>query len=62
MNIVIYSTHTCPICDKTKTLLNKWGLLFSVKQVDEDRLALVEMSQLINGARSVPQISIDGNN
>ncbi len=60
MNIVIYSSHTCPICDKAKTLLNKLGLAFSVKQIDEDRLALVEMAQLTNGARSVPQISIDG--
>ena len=58
--ITVYSTHTCPICDKTKTLLEKWQLTHEFKKVDEDRAALVEMSKMTNGARSVPQIVIDG--
>ncbi len=32
----------------------------NLKKVDEDRAALVEMSKMTNGARSVPQIVIDG--
>ena len=60
MDIVLYSTQTCPICEKTQTLLNKWQLPFIVKKVDQDRQALIEMSELTNHARTVPQISIDG--
>lgn len=58
--IKIYSTARCPICDKTKTLLNKWNIPFDVAMVDSDHGALREMSELTDGARNVPQISIDG--
>lgn len=60
MDITIYSTHTCPICDKAKNALTRWGFEFTVKQVDEDRSALAEMSKITEGARTVPQIVIDG--
>ena len=58
--IKIYSTARCPICDKTKTLLKKWNIPFDVAMVDNDHSALREMSELTDGARTVPQISIDG--
>ncbi len=58
--IKIYSTGTCPICDKTKQLLDKWGLDYEELRVDQDTAALREMAQLTNNARTVPQISIDG--
>ena len=58
--IKIYSTARCPICDKTKTLLNKWKIPFDVAMVDSDHGALREMSELTQGARTVPQIAIDG--
>jgi len=58
--IKIYSTARCPICDKTKTLLNKWKIPFDVAMVDADHGALREMSELTQGARTVPQIAIDG--
>ncbi len=57
----VYSTAICPICDKTKSLLNKWGIQYDEVRVDQDRAALREFSQVTNGARSVPQITIDGN-
>jgi glutaredoxin 3 len=59
MQIIVYSTNTCPICDKTKDLLDKWDLEYEFKKVDEDRDALVQMAKITNGARSVPQIVID---
>ncbi|MBL6977192.1 MAG: glutaredoxin, partial [Candidatus Thioglobus sp.] len=31
MKIVVYSTHSCPICVKTKELLDKWSLPFEQK-------------------------------
>jgi len=58
--VKIYSTARCPICDKTKTLLEKWKIPFDVAMVDIDHSALREMSELTQGARTVPQISIDG--
>ena len=59
-HITIYSTGTCPICDKTKLLLNKWHIPYDERRVDQDTAALREMARLTNNARTVPQISIDG--
>jgi glutaredoxin 3 len=56
----IYSTSICPICDKTKALLLKWGIPFQEVRVDLDQANLRELSQVTNGARTVPQITIDG--
>jgi glutaredoxin 3 len=60
VRVKIYSTARCPICDKTKTLLKKWNIPFEVAMVDSDHSALREMSELTQGARTVPQIAIDG--
>jgi glutaredoxin 3 len=57
--IKIYSTGTCPICDKTKTLLNKWGIEYEEARIDLDRSLLQEFSRVTNGARTVPQITLD---
>lgn len=57
----VYSTGICPICDKTKTLLVKWGIPYQEVRVDQDPGGLREFSQITNGARTVPQITIDGN-
>lgn len=58
--IKVYSTGICPICEKTKTLLTKWGIPFDEVRVDSDQGALREFSLVTNGARTVPQITIDG--
>ena len=58
--VKIYSTGTCPICDKTKTLLTKWGVAYKEIRVDQDQAGLKEMMQVSNNARTVPQITIDG--
>ena len=57
--VKIYSTARCPICDKTKNLLNKWNIPYIEARVDSDHGALREMVEKTNGARSVPQITID---
>jgi glutaredoxin 3 len=59
-SITIYSTGTCPICDKTKTLLKKWHITYQEKRVDQDQAALKEMLELTNHARTVPQLAIAG--
>jgi len=48
------------MCDKTKNLLTKWNIPYEEARVDADHGALREMSTLTNGARTVPQIAIDG--
>ena len=58
--VQIFSTGVCPICDKTKTLLDKWGIPFEEARVDLDREALKVMLEVTNHARTVPQITIDG--
>jgi glutaredoxin 3 len=58
--VTVYSTGTCPICDKTKTLLNKWHIPYQEVRVDLDRQALKQMLELTNHARTVPQLAIDG--
>jgi glutaredoxin 3 len=58
--VKVYSTGTCPLCLKTKDLLKKWQIEYQEIRVDQERAGLVEMSELTNGARTVPQISIDG--
>ena len=60
VRLKVYSTGICPICDKTKSLLTKWGIPYDEVRVDQDQNALREFSQVTNGARTVPQINIDG--
>lgn len=57
--VTVYSTGTCPICDKTKTLLKKWNIDFEEKRLDLDSSLHREFSILTNGARTVPQIIIN---
>ena len=56
----IYSTGTCPLCQKAKQLLQKWRIPFNEARVDVDQEAMREYSRVTNGARTVPQITIDG--
>ena len=58
--VTIYSTRTCPICDKTKILLRKWKIAYDEVRIDLDRSKLREFSEVTNGARTVPQLVIDG--
>jgi len=58
--VKIYSTGTCPICVKTKTLLDKWNISYEEARIDINRDAYKEMSEKSDNARSVPQITIDG--
>jgi len=55
----VYSTGICPICEKTKALLDKWGIVYEEIRIDLDQERLREFSQVTNGARMVPQITID---
>ncbi|MCB1865706.1 MAG: glutaredoxin [Chromatiales bacterium] len=58
--VKVYSTGQCPMCARTKALLAKWNIGFDEVRVDGDRSALREFAKITNGARTVPQITIDG--
>ena len=58
--VKVYSTGVCPICDKAKTLLSKWNIPFEEIRIDTDQAAMREFIVVTNGARTVPQIVIDG--
>lgn len=58
--VIVYSTGTCPICDKTKNLLSKWNIDYDELRIDTDDAIRKEFTQATQGARTVPQILIDG--
>lgn len=58
--VTLFTTARCPICDKTKGLLTKWGIEYEEVAVDANRANLKRMAQVTQGARTVPQIAIDG--
>lgn len=58
--VKIYSTGVCPLCQKTKVLLRKWNIPYDEVRIDLDRAVLREFAEVTQGARTVPQILIDG--
>jgi glutaredoxin 3 len=57
--VKIYSTATCPFCEKAKTLLKRLNISYEEVRVDRDQEALREFARATRGARTVPQIIID---
>ena len=58
--VTVYSTATCPICERAKTMLSKWNIEYQEVAIDTDIQAQREYAEVTNGARTVPQIIIDG--
>ena len=57
-NIEIYTTPTCPYCQRAKALLNGRGLSYQEYDVSSDHEKLAEMLER-SQRRTVPQIFID---
>ena len=57
--VKIYSTATCPFCEKAKTLLKRLKIPYDEVRVDRNPEALREFARVTRGARTVPQIMID---
>ena len=57
--VAIFSTGTCPVCDKAKSLFTKWNIDYRECRVDLEQSCLKEMLTVTNHARTVPQIVID---
>jgi len=58
--VKIYSTGSCPFCVKAKQLLDKWNIAYEEERIDLSQAARREFTVATNGARTVPQIIIDG--
>jgi len=58
--VTVYSTANCPVCVKAKNMLSKWSIDFVETRIDTDNAAREEFSEVTRGARTVPQILIDG--
>lgn len=58
--IVIYTTFMCPYCARAKALLEKKGQAYEEIDVSYDAPKREEMTQKAGGARTVPQIWING--
>jgi glutaredoxin 3 len=57
--IEIYTTNYCPFCVKAKSLLKKKNVKFFEIDVSSDVALREKMTNMANGARSVPQIFAD---
>lgn len=58
--VKIFSTATCPFCDKAKRLLERLHIPYEDVRLDRNPAALKEFARATKGARTVPQIIIDG--
>ncbi len=59
--VTVYSTASCPVCERAKNMLQKWNIEFKEIAIDADASAQREFAEITHGARTVPQIVIDGN-
>ncbi len=59
MNIIVYSTPSCPYCHMVKDFLNSRGVSFIDKNVAIDDAAADEMVNK-SGQMGVPVVDIDG--
>jgi glutaredoxin 3 len=58
--VTVYSTAHCAFCTRTKTMLEKWDIDYDEVRIDGDDAAMKQFVEVTNGARTVPQIVIDG--
>ena len=56
--VEIYTTKTCPYCDRAKKLLTKKGVPYHEIDVSSDADLRQSMTDRANGRRTVPQIFI----
>ena len=56
----MYSTAKCPFCVKAKRLLDRLHIPYEEVRVDRDPDAIREFARATRGARTMPQIIIDG--
>ena len=58
--VVIYTTDPCGYCKMAKTLIDKKGVAYDEKMVFGGTPEWEEMLTVTDGAKTVPQVLIDG--
>ena len=58
--IEIYTWKSCPFCVRAKQLLDSKGVNYEEHSIDGDEEARAKMIERTGGARSVPQIFVEG--
>ena len=58
MQIIIYSTTTCPYCNTLKEYLQSKSVAFTEKLMDQDKAVAEEMEKESGGFKGVPFIVI----
>ena len=58
--VTVYSTAHCSYCSMAKAKLEQWDIPFEEVRIDNDQAAMMKFAEVTNGARTVPQILIDG--
>ncbi len=58
--VKVYSTASCMYCMKAKSMLEKWQIDYEETRIDLDQAAMREFVEVTNGARTVPQIFVEG--
>ena len=58
-NTVVWSQVNCPACNQAKSILDAKGIPYEVKMLGENATK-EELLAAVPGARSVPQIFLDG--
>ncbi len=54
MEVIVYSTTTCPYCKMLKSYLDEKSIAYTEKLVDQDDLARAEMTKASGGFLGVP--------
>ena len=60
MNAVVWSRDNCPFCDQAKALLKQKGYQIEEKKIGTNGYTREQLLEQVPGARSVPQIFIEG--
>ncbi|MCD4739599.1 glutathione S-transferase N-terminal domain-containing protein [archaeon] len=60
MNVIVYSTPTCPWCIRVKDFLKENAVEFKEVDVSADQTAAQEMVKK-SGQMGVPVVEVDGN-
>ncbi len=59
MQVVVYTTPSCPYCVQVKDFLSQQGIQYNERDVSQDTAAAAEMVRL-SGQRGVPVTVVDG--
>ena len=59
MNVIIWSKEDCTYCDQSKRLLESRGIDYEERRIGSG-WTVEQLLEAVPGARSVPQIAVDG--